>query len=811
MAHDGGPDDGSADLAVLASRLGALVAFEWVDTGDRIRLERVWHADPERTRPLENAARRRSSRRRTGPAARALALGRPVGQPVSALGGGRTALLTRLGVEETLCVPVAGGGGPPRVHEFLIGTGRRARGRAEAVLEAAPDAVLTVDDDDRIVGVNAAAERTVGHDRDGLVGQRVTDVLLAPSAHASYRALRDRARRGDPASRRLELTCVRADGSEFPAEVSIGHVQSPDEPRVVVSVRDVTRGKVVEETLLLHARAVAATTSGILIVDARLPGGPIVYANPAFERLTGYRPDEAVGRNPRFLQGPGTDEADRQAMREALAAREECRVTVLNYRKDGSEWWNELSLSPVTDRSGAVSHWVGVQTDVSDRRRAEERIAWLAYHDELTALPKRAMFLEHLELALARAERDGHAVGVLWLDLDNFKLINDSLGHAAGDTVLCETARRLRSIVRASDLVARQGGDEFLVLLADLEALPGGGPDGSYADARQIGEAIAGKIRYALAPPVAVAGTEVSVGASVGVSVYPADGSSAEEMLRHADATMYFHKGDRAGMPRRVGSPTVDLRRELSLSGKLRRAVDNEEFVLHYQPIVDLATEKVVSAEALIRWQHADRLIPPGEFIPLAERTGLIRRISEWVLEEVCRQLREWTSSGVDTRVGFNLPPLMWQPRLVPRVTSIVDAFRLDPRRLTIEVTETAAMSDADYTQRILSELHELGVGVAVDDFGTGYSSLSRLKQMPVSTLKIDRSFVADVPEDGDASTMVTTIVQLARNLGVEPLAEGIETEAQRSFLMEHGCLLGQGFLFSRPVPADQVPALVQA
>ncbi len=473
----------------------------------------------------------------------------------------------------------------------------------------------------------------------------------------------------------------------------------------------------------------------------------------------------------------------------------------------GGSVWAELSVSAVHEQGGVALYLVCQIEDITDRKNAEEDAAFLAYHDKLTGLANRAMFEDLLGMALARAHRYRLGVAVLSLDLDDFKLINNTLGHASGDELLKQVAERLGTITRLTDLVARRGSDEFLLLLADLE----GGADDlapfASEDAYVSAESAAQRVQVALREPFNISGSELYASASIGLSVFPADATDADSLLKNADAAMYWSKkagpgGYRVFAQEDVGAPT-----RLTLATRLRRAVDDQSWILHYQPLVQLASSRVFGVEALVRWDDpVHGLISPAEFIPLAEKMGLIGAIGGWVIEDMCRQDVAWRAQGIDLELSFNVSARqLQQQKLAERILDPFEMHGVDPRRVVIEITESAAMADPERTQLMLHEFRERGFRVAIDDFGTGYSSLSRLRNLPADILKIDLSFVRDVPTDPQACSIVTGIIRLAEGLGMIPLAEGVETEAQRAFLMGAGCALGQGYLFSRPVPAADI------
>jgi len=563
-----------------------------------------------------------------------------------------------------------------------------------------------------------------------------------------------------------------------------------------------------EEDVRLHEeryRSMVENGPAITYIDGVDDSASTIYISPQVERILGYTPLE--WRNdpelwPRLLH---PDDRTR-----ALAENERHNETgepfQMEYRllaKDGRVVWVHDEATIVRDDRGVPRYSHGVMVDISERKGGEEQVVFRAYHDELTGLPSQAMFEELLELSVSRAQRHDGAVAVLCVDIDDFRLVNDSLGHDVGDRILLLVAERLREATRETDLVARRGGDRFLMLLADLDR----GETGEAAAIRA--EAVAQRIRDSLAAPFDADGTELYVQASVGISLFPQDAEDSASLQRNAEAAMFEAK--KSGNTGYVVSArgAFDSAAKLQFVTRLRKAVDSQRWTLHYQPVVQLDTGRMTGVEALIRWIEPDgTMVPPNEFIPLAEELGLIEVIGDWVVRELVFQYQAWNELGIELEVGFNLSPRQfWQPDLAERIVGQIDLGRIDPSRVMVEVTESSAMMDPDRAQVILDELHAAGLAIAIDDFGTGYSSLSRLRTMPVKVLKIDRTFVHDVHDDPQSASIVTAFLELARGLGMTTLAEGIETPEELAFLRQRGCELGQGFLFSRPVPPEEIIA----
>jgi diguanylate cyclase (GGDEF)-like protein len=537
------------------------------------------------------------------------------------------------------------------------------------------------------------------------------------------------------------------------------------------------------------------------------------FIGEGLESLLGPLPE---GRTPEQAWEDAVHPDEREEYEAVWEALERGEPVELEYRLvgyDGRTRWVWDRMRPRRTEDGRLLI-DGIVADVTERKLAADELAeaqrqltHIAYHDSLTGLPNRASFEERLQATLERCADERCASAVLFIDLDNFKLINDSFGHAAGDELLRAVAGRLSRATRGGDVVARQGGDEFLILIADIESEDRAPQAEEVQDAA---EAVARKIRRTLQAPFMVSDIEIFVSASIGISLFPIDAENTETLLKHADAAMYRAKDEGRDCFRLYALDSDTSFEQLSTAGRLRGAVDSgTELVLHYQPIVRLDSAEIVGVEALIRWQDGDRLVPPLEFLPLAERTGLMGPLSDWVVGEACRQAKRWRDIGLDLYVSVNLPPSFWQPTAMRHVLTTIETFGLNPDRLMIEITESAMMVETRRNMEpVLAELHERGLRLAIDDFGSGHSSLSRLNQMWVSTLKIDRSFVQDLPYDPNSAVLVSSIIQLAQNLGLEPLAEGIETEEQRGFFLSHGCELGQGFHFSQPVPAGEIEGL---
>jgi diguanylate cyclase (GGDEF)-like protein/PAS domain S-box-containing protein len=557
-----------------------------------------------------------------------------------------------------------------------------------------------------------------------------------------------------------------------------------------------------EEALRLRDRAVEASVNPVLIVSAADPDMPLVYVNRAFERVTGYSRNEVIGRNSRLLQGDDRDQPELDKIRHAIGEHRDGQAVLRNYRKDGSLFWNKLYITPVHDpRSGLVTHFVGVQHDITEVKRYQEELEHQANHDALTGLANRNLLKDRLQQSLALGHRYDRSFSLAFIDIDNFKLINDSLGHGVGDRLLQIAGERLATCVREGDTVARLGGDEFVLLVTEQ------GSDESIYRVVQ-------RIMTAISQPFVLDQREFKVTCSVGIASFPRDGEDPETLLRNADTAMYRAKDlGRNTFQLYSSDMNANFGERLTLETDLWKALERGEFVLHYQPKVDLRTGEIIGMEALLRWKHpVNGLVPPGKFIPVAEESSLIVQIGRWVLHEACAQNKAWQNDGLRfVPVAVNISARQLHDRdLVETVRSTLRSTGLGAEYLEIELTESAVMLNIDETVNTLAALRGMDVRISLDDFGTGYSSLSYLKRFPVTGLKIDQSFVRDLVSDPDDAAIVRAIVAVAQELMLDVTAEGVETAEQAAFLKLHRCTEAQGYYFARPMPANEMRTLLE-
>ncbi len=714
----------------------------------------------------------------------------------------------------------------------------------------------------------------------------------------------------------------RKDGQFIPVEVHIKPFLLDSKPLLFCSSRDISHRKQSEDLIRLQADALKNSVNGIAISDARQPDSPLIYVNPAFERITGYRSEEVLGKNCRFLQGTDREQPDLKILRAALQKGQAVKATLRNYRKDGTMFWNRFQISPVQDQEGALSHYVAIINDITERKSSDDfmrlvsqvflyadesifvtdphgrivevnpaftrttgytreevlgqnpnilqsgrheprffadmwagllqeghwsgeiwnrrkngdiypdkltvsvvrnsdgetlsyvcissdisvikaqqaELELMALHDALTGLPNRALLNDRLSMALADARRSGGKMAVCFIDLDDFKPVNDTHGHETGDQLLKEVAHRLTSTLRATDTVARLGGDEFILILSEL-------------DSEQEFVKTLTRIMTVLSHPYSLNNILITISASVGVTVYPEDDVDAETLLRHADQAMYLAK--EAGRNRFHFFDVVDDRKaHIRSEGRTRieTALENQEFILHYQPKVNLRSGKVVGLEALIRWNHPQQgLLSPAGFLPLVENSDLETRLSEWVLREAMRQMAQWHEQGLELAVSVNLPARhLHADSFSAFISGLIAQYpQIPPERLELEVLENVALWDIPRVTRTMTECRSYGVLFSIDDFGTGYASLAYLRRLPVNTIKIDQNFIRDMLNDADDLSIVEGVISLADAFQKAVIAEGMETVDHGNILLYLGCELAQGYGISKPLPADQIPEWV--
>jgi diguanylate cyclase (GGDEF)-like protein/PAS domain S-box-containing protein len=541
----------------------------------------------------------------------------------------------------------------------------------------------------------------------------------------------------------------------------------------------------------------------------------LVWSEEVFDIL-GLRPEEFGENHEAFLHRvhPEDVELVKEAFRKALREESHLNIDHRIVRPDDIERYVSVQAEVSRDETGRAVQMAGTVQDITGRKQAEEQIAYLAYHDTLTGLPNRRLFKDRLTHTLAHSRRHGHLAATIFLDLDRFKRINDTLGHSVGDVLLQEVAKRLVNCVRKSDSVgrpfvdefttdvARLGGDEFTVLLTEIREI-------------QDAAKVARRILAALLEPFYLDSQEIFVSASIGITVYPSDGEDAESLLKNAEAAMY-HAKDQGKDNYQFYNDSMNAAssKKLALENRLRKALERGEFLLYYQPQLDIFTEEIIGAEALIRWRHPEMgLVFPGEFIGLAEETGLITEIGEWVLTSACLQNKAWQDAGLKRiRLAVNLSSRQFQQKeLIEMISRALAMSGLDPRFLELELTESIVMPNAEEAVSTLQQLKAMGVRISLDDFGTGYSSLSYLKKFPLDTLKIDQSFLRDIASDPDSTAITKAIIAMGHSLNLRVIAEGVETEHQLAFLREQGCDEAQGYFFSPPLPADEFRLLFES
>lgn len=564
----------------------------------------------------------------------------------------------------------------------------------------------------------------------------------------------------------------------------------------VYSFRDVTDKRLSEEELRTRDRAIEASTHGVAIIDIQQSDHPIIYINPAFERITGYKERDILGKNLRSLQGDKTEQVKEKRIHLALREETEESVELELQRKNGSYFWCELSMAPVKDATGQIRHYVCILNDVTQRHEMEEQLLRQATHDSLTELPNRVLLVDRVEQTILQAKKKKSSFAFFFLDLDRFKMINDTLGHGMGDKLLQAVANRLLIMTNEFDTVARFGGDEFVILLADI-------------DSTEHAERQAQEILTMLQKPFKIEQHNLKITASIGMSFYPQDGEDYEALMKNADLSMYHAKDSGRNTYRRF-EPEMNRRilNHAQLDNALRSALQKNEFYMVYQPLIDLKKRCVIGMEALIRWNSSVLgPVSPYDFIPIAEENGLIIDIGTWVLQQACTQTKRWHKQGFkDLTVAVNISGRqLHQSRLPEIIERTLHKTGLAPEYLELELTESLLVENIEHAVDMMYWFKDMGIKIAIDDFGTGYSSLSYLKQFPIDKLKIDKSFVREMVQDSNDAAIVQAIINLGHSLNLKVLAEGVENEYQKNAIIEYGCGFAQGYFYLPPNKEETV------
>ncbi|MCF8199216.1 MAG: PAS domain S-box protein [Sulfuritalea sp.] len=667
--------------------------------------------------------------------------------------------------------------------------------RLRAVLDGVQSGVITITEQGVIESFNHSAEQMFDYLAADVIGRKIEMLMPEPyrSEHDQY--LNDYLRTGvrKVINRRREVSALRKDGSSFPIELGVTETELDGRKLFIGSISDISFRKKAEAELRIAAAAFESQ-EGTVVTDER---GVILKVNQAFVESTGYTAEEAIGQTPSLLKSGRHDAAFYAAMWESIKNTGSWQGEIWDKRKDGEVYPKWLIISAVKSEIGAVTHYVGTHHDITERKIAEAKIKDLAFFDPLTRLPNRTLLRDRLKQSKTLSHREGTCGAVMFIDLDRFKTLNDTLGHDMGDLLLKQVAERLISCVREGDTVARLGGDEFVVVLGGLSAAM----DEAAAQAEAVGE----KLLAALNQTYRLVNVDHRSGASIGITLFRGHEASIDDVLKQADLAMYKSKESGRNalhfFDPRMETAVVE---RASMETALREAIDKHQFVLHYQAQV-VEGGGVSGAEALLRWLDPQRgLVSPGEFIPLAEETGLIWGLGNWVLESACTQLAQWAGRPemAHLSMAVNVSAEQFRkPAFVDQVLGVLERTQANPQRLKLELTESLLVSDVEEVIKKMTALKARGVSFSLDDFGTGYSSLSYLKRLPLSQLKIDQSFVNDILTDPNDAAIARTIVALAESLGLEVIAEGVENESQRAFLVSSGCRAFQGYFFSRPLP----------
>jgi len=671
--------------------------------------------------------------------------------------------------------------------------------RLRTIVEIEPGCVKIVDRNGRLLEINAAGLAMLEADSLGEAQQHSLINFVLPEYRDAFAALHKRVMNGENDIIEFEVSGLKGTQRWLETRAAPLRDETGEATLLLGITRDITERKRADTQLKLAAKVFEQSNEGFMITDAK---HNIIMVNHAFTMITGYSEAEVLGQNVLLLSSGHHDQNFYRSILEAIDAEGHWQGEILNRRKNGENYPELLNISVARDSIGQITEYIGVFADITQLKASQARLEFLAYHDSLTGLPNRLQLFSSLQHGIDMAEREDKQLALLILDLDRFKDVNDSFGHSAGDQLLQLVAKRLSRRLRVVDTVSRLGGDEFTVLLENIVHTE---------DAARVAEGIIADLREPLKLPQV---GDIMIGVSIGISLYPQHGNTPEILLQQADAALYRAKeGGRNRYSYYSDELTCAARERIDLEARLRRAITQNELRVYYQPQVDIPSGRIVGAEALIRWQDPkEGLILPNRFIPLAEQTGLIMAIGEWLLRETCLQGRQWIDAGLPPlTLSVNVSPYQFRHgELSTLVPNVLNETGFPADRLELELTESGLMEYQDQALEVLNNLRKQGIHLAIDDFGTGYSSLAYLKRFPLDVLKIDKSFIDDIPHHQGDMEIAAIIIAIGHTLGLKVLAEGVETPEQLVFLKAKGCDLYQGYIKSRPLPGEDFIALLQ-
>ena len=685
-------------------------------------------------------------------------------------------------------------------QEKLFQSEKDSKSKIDAILQNVFDGIITFNEQGLIKTFNKSAERIFEYKGEEVIGRHVS-ILIKPETQnivendvefdlLNYnKILRSKLR---------DATGKRKSGDAFPVDLSVSKIPEGNELTYTAVIRDMTSRKKIERKMKTLSSAIEQTADSVIITNQH---GMVTYVNLAFENMTGYCKDEIIGRTPNIVKSGTHDKEFYNNLWSTITTGEVFIDIFVNRKKDGELYYEEKTITPILNEAGDIIQYVSTGKNITERMKAQERLNYIAHHDTLTDLPNRMLLAERMTQAIKRAKWQKRIIALLFIDIDRFKNVNDTLGHDIGDELLKKVALRLHETVRDGDTVARLGGDEFGILLTDIA---------HESDVTDLSE----KLLLALSKAYTVDANELYATASIGISLFPNDGDTDVTLLKNADTAMYQAKEKGKNTFQYYSHDMGNkAKKRLSLETNMRRAIENEEFILHYQPQIELLSNKIRSVEALIRWNNPEQgLIPPNDFIPFLEETGLIIPVGKWIISEAVKKHEKFLGfeHGPEL-ISINLSGKQFLSKdLAGYILDVIEASSLSAKNIELEITESLLMENIEETIKVLSSLKELGVKIAVDDFGTGYSSLSYLKRLPIDVLKLDRSFVKDLDNDTDSTSIASAIISLGHDLGMEVIAEGVETESQLRFLAEKKCDIAQGYLFSKPVPSCDIKTFLK-